>query len=122
MLKCFNAADPSIVSGVRATSIVPAQALLLMNSGFVMEQALGFAKRLLGNADTPVRAETSNADMSVRLTSRINRAWRMAFTREPTDAEHAALRQALASAPGSEEAWAQVCQVLFQCGEFQTIY
>jgi hypothetical protein len=108
MLQCFNAADPSMVSGVRATNIVPAQALVLMNSSFVMEQAQGFARRLL-------RGRGSMED-------RVIQAWRMAFARRPDAAEKRALMQALGSTADKEDGWAQVCQVLFQCGEFQILY
>jgi len=109
MMQCFNAADPTTVAGVRASNIVPAQALVLMNSTFVMEQARGFAKQLL-------------SQRNLTLEERISLAWRMAFASPPTEVELGALRKALEATPADEDAWAQVCQVLFQSGEFQILY
>lgn len=45
-LSLFDAADPNLATGSRLPTITPSQALFLMNSGFVHEQARGLAERL----------------------------------------------------------------------------
>jgi hypothetical protein len=108
-MQCFDCADPNLVTGARRPTIVPTQALFLMNSDFAMEQARRFAKRV-----TTMKA--------TNLDERIAMAWRMTFTRAPSDAELAALRRALASATENEDAWARVLQTLMMAGEFRTVY
>jgi hypothetical protein len=66
----------------RQTSTVAPQALMLMNSDFMLQQAARFAKRLLRDApDSPE--------------SRVNRAWMLAFSRAPAEAESAIALQFL---------------------------
>ena len=45
-LSLFDAADPNLTTGSRMPTITPSQALFLMNSGFVHEQARGLAERI----------------------------------------------------------------------------
>jgi hypothetical protein len=45
-LSLFDAADPNLTTGSRMPTITPSQALFLMNSGFVHEQARGLAERV----------------------------------------------------------------------------
>ena len=103
MMQCFNAADPASIVGQRSTGIVPAQALLLMNSDFVMQQAEAFAKRTASITDATQRLQTS---------------WRIAFNRQPTANESTAMTHALATGL----TWPQLCHVLMQSAEFQTLY
>ena len=63
----------------RQSSTVPTQSLLLMNSQFILDQAARFARRL--------RAEAGDD-----RNRQVKRAWQLAFSRGPTDAE---LRDAL---------------------------
>ena len=90
----FDMANANLVTGRRSTSAVPTQALYLMNSPFVMDQAQQFAARVL--------SESAGGD----LTRRVDTAYRMALGRPPTQRErHQAeryLRVALRAAePGS---------------------
>jgi hypothetical protein len=70
----FNTANPNLVTGKRNRSVLPSQALFLMNSPFVMEQSESAAKRLL--------AEASNSDGQLDLL--IETAWRRTLSRVPT--------------------------------------
>ena len=77
----FDFPSPSLVSGRRAVTNVPSQALYLRNSTFVAEQAQCAAERLLASEET-------TGD-----TGRVALATRWALGREPSDAETtAALR------------------------------
>ena len=49
----FDFPSPSLVSGQRTVTNVPAQALYLRNSSFVAEQALQAARRLLASPEAP---------------------------------------------------------------------
>ena len=69
----FDCPDASMVVPQRSRSTTPLQALNLLNSTFVMQQATLFAARL--------KKEDTN------VTEQINRAWRLCFQREPTTAE-----------------------------------
>jgi len=109
MMQCFNAADPGLVIGARSSGITPLQSLLLMNSDRVMTQAEGLARRLF---PAP----------GIALDERITRAWRIACARRPTTPELASLRSFIAAAGDELAGWTQLCHVLMQCGEFQTIY
>jgi hypothetical protein len=111
-LALFDFADPSLVTGERATTTSPAQALYFMNSPFVTRQAEALAERVCSAAGDNAR--------------RIDRAYRLAFARPPTAAERdralAFLRTftARSAAPGpSREAWAAFCQALFAAAEFR---
>ena len=109
VMQCFDCADPNLVTGARRPTIVPTQSLFLMNSGFAMTQAQGFAKRMVMGT-------------SISLEERITAAWRMAFTREPSTVELEALKHELNATPDSEDVWARVLQALMMAGEFRTIY
>jgi hypothetical protein len=103
MMQCFNAADPASIVGQRSTGIVPAQALMLMNSDFVMQQADAFAKRST-HVNDPVK--------------RLQFIWLSAFNRTPAMNESATAQKALAGGM----TWPQLCHVLMQSAEFQTLY
>lgn len=74
MLQVFDAPDTARSCARRETSTVAPQALAMMNSGFVLEQADEFAARL--------RREAGNAP--ARL---VETGWRLAMGRAPTAAE-----------------------------------
>jgi len=73
-LEAFDPVDQTLVSGTRDSTTVPSQALFLLNSPFVRQQALVFAERILKNPDA------SDAD-------RIRAAYRLAVGRVPTEKE-----------------------------------
>lgn len=69
----FDCPDSSMVVPKRSRSTTPLQALNLLNSNFVMQQADLFAARL----------EKENKSVA----DQIHRAWQLCFQREPTKAE-----------------------------------
>jgi hypothetical protein len=111
-LALFDFADPSLVTGERATTTSPAQALYFLNSPFVTRQAEALAERVRAADGDDARG--------------IDRAYRLALARPPTAAERdralAFLRAfaARTGAPGpTREAWAAFCQALFASAEFR---
>ena len=101
-LALFDFADPSLVTGERATTTGPAQALYFMNGRFVMRQAEGLAQRLRA-------IEGGDAH-------KVERAYRLAFARPPTDEERdqaLAFLHAFAVASSVPDAWSAFCQALF---------
>jgi len=114
LFEAFDFADPDVCTGKRSATLVPTQALYLMNSPFVMDQARHAAIRL--------RAEA--ADDPARLTL----LYRRALGRAPAPVEweaarlflHEQCRAASATGPDAElEAWAAVCQAVFGCADFR---
>jgi cytochrome c553 len=74
MLTTFDAPVMELNCERRPTSTVAPQALLLMNSQFILDQAARFAERVGREAGAAPSAQ-------------LERAWRLAFARPPTDAE-----------------------------------
>lgn len=112
----FDFPSPSLVSGSRAVTNVPSQALYLRNSKFISEQAKHAAKRLL--------ASKQAADD----VARVDLAMKWALVREPTKAEREGalqlikqIRQSSDSKKSETEvnAWAAWFQTLFMTAEFR---
>ncbi len=115
-LTLFDFADPSLVTGERATTSGPSQALYLMNSPFVIRQAEAAADRL--------RMIAGDDD------ARIEAAYLRFLARPPTDAERKRARDFLASfltedaakksgGDRPKAAWTAFCQALFASAEFR---
>lgn len=115
MMLAFDQPIPFTSMGRRNTSNVPAQALILMNDPFVVQQAQVWAQRLLAEAKDP--------------TSRVERMYRLAFARAPRSDEQAAALEFLAQqgqelglspqqALNDARAWADLCHVMFNVKEF----
>ncbi len=115
LLLAFDYPLPISSIGARGVSVVPSQALLLMNNEFVAQQAREFAKRAL---DTSVQ-------------DRVNWMYRVAFSRDADAAETDRIlrfvneqperyRKTESSAPTNleERVWTDVAQVLFSSPEF----
>jgi len=107
--------DPAVSTGNRATTVVATQALLMLNSDFVMQAATDFADRLL--ADSPDDDQ------------RLSRLYVIAFGREPTADERQADRAFLAEVAEAQstesdadrrqqQAWATLCHVALAANEF----
>jgi len=108
--------DPAVPSGDRAMTTVAPQALLMMNSDFVLKTADELARRLL----------TDNADDAARLA----RLYEIALGREASAEELQADQTLLAATerawqsqePNADlrrrRAWAVLCQVLLASNEF----
>lgn len=78
MLAVFDFADPDLVVGRRSVTNVPAQALLLLNSPFVMEQAEVAADRVRSTGSEEGGEESAN----IRKT--IERTYKLVLSRRPT--------------------------------------
>ncbi|MDA1053052.1 MAG: PSD1 and planctomycete cytochrome C domain-containing protein [Planctomycetota bacterium] len=115
MMLAFDSPIPFNAVGRRNTSNVPAQALIMMNDPFVVEQAKLWAKRTIEQEPT--------------IESRINAMYLAAFARPPSEQEIAAgtefLRQQSESlgltdvqAVDDERVWADFCHVLLNVKEF----
>jgi hypothetical protein len=111
-LALFDFADPSLVTGERATTTGPAQALYFMNGALVSRQAEALADR--------VRAVEGGAARQVDQASRI------ALARAPTARERdralAFLRQFASRVEGTDPAraaWLSLCRALLSSAEFR---
>ncbi len=116
MMLAFDTPSPFSTVGRRNVSNVPAQALILMNDPFVVDQANRWAKELLARGEaTP---ET-----------RVARLYEQAFGRPPSELETAeaiAFLNSQASALGmppekalaDERTWSDLCHVLWNVKEF----
>ena len=115
MLRLFDFAEPSIIVGRRDVTTVPAQALFLLNSPFVLEQSDHMARRILASADDDA--------------GRVARAYGLTLSRPPTKRESITaitlVKDHLASLPGQDtdgdrqRAWSSLCQALMACAEFR---
>ncbi|WP_439621552.1 DUF1553 domain-containing protein [Gemmata sp.] len=106
LLEAFDAADPSMVTGKRNSSTVAPQALFLLNSPSVAEQAKHAAVRL----------------MSAKLgdDERITLAYRVTLGRVPSDGERAVASKFLkANASNLPVAWAGLAHALFASADFR---
>jgi hypothetical protein len=114
VFEVFDFADPDVSTGRRNATTGPAQALYLMNSPFVSDQAREAARRLLVTAGDRDRADL---------------LYRRAFGRTPTSDERQAVlrflreRHGESSADATDElaAWAGVCQAVFGSTEFRFV-
>ena len=113
MMLAFDAPQPAGPVGRRNVSNVPAQALILLNDPFVLQQARLLAKHLIDAEPDDDR--------------RIERMYVEAFARPPDAREAAAARQFLAlqasqheaiEEDAQREAWADLCHVMFNLKEF----
>ncbi|HEX6986920.1 MAG TPA: PSD1 and planctomycete cytochrome C domain-containing protein [Planctomycetaceae bacterium] len=109
LLTAFDFPPPATTVGRRNVSNVPAQALILLNDPFVLDQAKTWAQRMV-------------AEPGLSSEERIRRLYEAAFTREPTTEEIAAALAFLEVQGGdwqtNENAWADLCHVLFNGKEF----
>ena len=117
ILKLFDAPDRSASTPQRRVSTVPLQALFLMNSGFVRDQARAFARRVIGRTESPA--------------ARVRFAHELAWGRPATEAQVAKARRVLASfrqtgaddadlSPAERErrAWTSYARVLISSNSF----
>ncbi|WP_145455332.1 PSD1 and planctomycete cytochrome C domain-containing protein [Gimesia panareensis] len=112
----FDFPSPSLVSGTRAVTNVPAQALYLRNSQFITDEAHHAAQRLL--ADKQLKNDAARVDLAMRR----------ALGRTPTPEERTGALQLVqqvrqSSDPKSKtvevDAWAAWFQTLFMTAEFR---
>jgi hypothetical protein len=110
MFAAFDYPTPFTCIGRRTVSNVPAQALVLLNNPFVLQQAEVWSKRVLA---APGTAE-----------ERVRTMYATAFARPPTRDELAAATSFVAELskeygkPDHPKAWADLAHVLFNAKEF----
>ncbi|WP_439629903.1 PSD1 and planctomycete cytochrome C domain-containing protein [Gemmata sp.] len=111
MFQAFDYPTPFTAIGRRTVSNVPAQALVMMNNPFVVQQAELWAKRVLAAPDRTRE-------------QRVGAMYAAAFGRPPTAAELAAATAFLAEQereygkPDAPKAWADLAHVLANAKEF----
>ena len=110
MMRIFDAAEPSLIVGKRNQTTVPTQALYLMNSQFINNQAANMARRVANNA--------KNKD------DRIKFAYNLAFSRLATIEEISNAKEflnKLSLNKNTNEQWTLLCQALLASAEFRYI-
>ena len=106
MLQLFDFGDPNSITARRNVTTVPTQALFLMNNAWVRQQAEQFWKRVA-------------ADEERGREQRIQYAYQLALSREPTEAERA--RASVFLGQGQASQWRLFCQMLLCLNEFAYI-
>ncbi|MDA1016738.1 MAG: PSD1 and planctomycete cytochrome C domain-containing protein [Planctomycetota bacterium] len=111
MMLTFDFPIPFSSMGRRSVSNVPAQALILMNDPFVIEQSLLWARRVLAAEKT--------------TDSRISLLFETAFNREPSKRQRDGSKrfleqqaQTYGAAPDDERVWADLCHTLVNMKQF----
>jgi hypothetical protein len=130
-LAVFDFADSSLVTGARETTNVPSQALFLLNSDFVADQARKLAERVM-----QAYPGGPNAGASARLEERVFYAYWIVFNRPPDAVEKQAAAgffikfpnqwnkdskagTGLKEAEAIKAAWTSYCRALFAAAEFR---
>lgn len=107
VLKLFDFAEPSLVTGRRDATNVPPQALYLMNSDFVRSRAEGLARRISADAET--------------LEGRIERAYELCLSRPP-EKDETRLATGFFEGAKSDEVESRLiafCQALLASADFR---
>lgn len=110
-LSVFDFPEPELLTGKRGITTVPTQALYMMNSPFVVEQAGKTAQRVMKLAPDDI--------------ARINASHQLLFARQATDEEITDGTAFLRGYPDAKDplaAWTAYCQTLFASGEFRYLY
>jgi hypothetical protein len=109
LFEVFDFADPNVCIGKRNVSTVATQALYLMNSPFVMDQARAAAQRLL-------------AMPGLDDAGRVDTIYRFAVGRLPSAKERQLALDYLRNEPGPREAaWERLCQTVLACVDFRYV-
>lgn len=110
-LALFDLPNPDLVTGARAETTVPAQALFMMNSDFVREVATALSKKIVRMAESDEEA--------------INQLYRRILIRDASHQDVLAASDYLATrienGTSNQEAIASLAQVLFSSTEFRFI-
>jgi hypothetical protein len=108
MFVAFDYPTPFTTIGRRGTSNVPAQALVMLNNPFVVQQAELWAKAVCAASSAP--------------TDRVRRMYEAAFARLPTTAETETalgfVADQVRDGSKASEAWAALAHALFNAKEF----
>ncbi len=104
MFLAFDYPVPMTTVGRRSVSNVPAQALVMLNDPFVLQQAEVWSRRLLA--------------LPLEDGERLRRMFRQALAREPTPRELQAMLAFLREAPSRKQAWEELCHAVLNMKEF----
>jgi hypothetical protein len=105
--RTFDFANPNTHAPGRPLTASPQQALFMLNSPFVREQAAALAKRTASAGDDFHRVE---------------QLYRYALGRDPADADAEDARAFLATSEASaDERWTELAQVLLMSNEFMFV-
>jgi hypothetical protein len=112
-LEAFDFPDPSRSVSMRSSSVVPAQALFLLNSPWIVERACWSAERL-------EREHPSDPS------GRVQCLYALAFSRAPSDVEMTEALEFVKATPfgegaGDRERWISLCQIVLGSGEFRFV-
>jgi hypothetical protein len=122
--RTFDFANPNTHTPERPQTVAPQQALFLMNSPFVIEQATHLAKRSSAASTprpVPVRDRERGSNAASSSSDRIVNLFESALGRTPTDEELHESLQFVNSKNGSTTSltrWEQLAQVLLMSNEF----
>ncbi len=108
LFRVFDVASPDTHAPKRFETTVPQQALFMMNSPFLLDQARAAAQRALDAAPP-------------ETTPRVSQLYRQILSRDPSSRELALSTQYLEDSGGSQKgtvAWQQLAQVLLLSNEF----
>ncbi|MGB0580408.1 MAG: DUF1553 domain-containing protein, partial [Limisphaerales bacterium] len=105
VLDLFDFAEPSLVTGDRETTNVPLQALYLLNSEFVMQEAAALSLRL----------------RHLEPEARIRRAYQLCYARQPTKDELKLGLRFVQSTEDADTGFRALCQSLLATAEFRNI-
>jgi hypothetical protein len=111
VLDLFDFAEPSLVTGDRATTNVPVQALYLMNSPFVRERAKSLADRLASKVDDEARIRNAFLLCFGRAPDADEAKRAAAFLERAKDGDDTQVRQVLVN----------FCQALLATAEFRNL-
>jgi hypothetical protein len=117
LFAAFDPPEVMVSCPRRAHTIVPTQALTLLNSPLVLEQAQAFARRLM----TECGGGTQLGNCAPAREALVARAWRLAFGRSPRPEESTravAFLEKRSAAQGDEAALTELCLALFNANEF----
>lgn len=105
LFRTFDFANPDTTSPGRFYTTVPQQALFLMNSPFVLEQARGLVRR------PQIQKAHSKAD-------KVRALYRLLFQRPPESREYQLANQFLDAPTPTNDAWTRYAQTLLLSNEF----
>ena len=108
IMQVFDFADPNLVTGNRAASSVPTQALFLMNNPFVHEQSKAAAKKLL---EGPLNEDHEKIEF----------AYKTSLGRKPNPREKEIIYNFLRTQEETLTAWTHVFHGLFSSIDFRHV-
>ncbi|GIW79103.1 MAG: hypothetical protein KatS3mg105_0910 [Gemmatales bacterium] len=111
MLEIFDFPNPGMVTGRRAVTNVPAQALFLLNSPFVRQRSEETVNQIMAHAgSTEERIEAAYLRIVNRRPSAAEQAKALAFFKAISESEEIA-----------REGWVDFCQALFASTQFRFV-